>query len=250
MLVSMGMLLPAHEQAAFFRYLAAPCGGGRIEFFGFSNMIRRISELPPLPATESNGETQGGQAYATNRAPVALVEKIKAHLLKHHPSGLSYLFQVFHRLDREGRGYVTHREYYSGLKQCGLRLGTAEVERLLGYFDFNRDGHVTYPEFLSLLRGNVPQERYTLVEALWERIAGGSHADAAILERFSGNAHPAVTSGKSSAAAKEVDFAEYLGEHLLLGKVPKNLVISYFIDEGVSIEDASEFDTFVNSAFP
>merc|ERR1719311_1636552 len=48
LLTSLGMNLPGHERESLFNYLAAPCGGGRVEMNVFSAMMRKISETPPM----------------------------------------------------------------------------------------------------------------------------------------------------------------------------------------------------------
>merc|ERR1719359_695583 len=114
----------------------------------------------------------------SSTSPAGLVEKIKAHLLKYHPGGLSPLILAFKQLDKEGRGFITHREYVWGLKQCGLRLGTQEIDNLINFFDSNRDGRVTYTEFLLHIRGEIPAERSQLVEEAWARVSNAGTVDA------------------------------------------------------------------------
>jgi len=235
--------------------LAASCGGGRIEFKSFSSLLRKISEIPPLPDKTAEGAGDGGGDTLLEggaKAPEKLIEKIKKHMVRYHPQGVNMLFRVFRGLDREKTGSVSHANFYAGLKQCGLRLGTEEVESLLNYFDFNRDGSVTYELFLDLLRGPVPSSRIEACEALWAKVAGSAKdvSAMALAEGYNADLHPSVLAGKATAEKKREEFLEYCGEYLLLGSVPKDVVLNFFVDEGVSIADDQEFQDYLQSAFP
>lgn len=246
LLVSIGMNLPAHEREAFFEFLAAPCGGGRIELDVFSGMMRKISETPPMQFESADTAAAGGEK---SKSPTALVQKIKAHLLRYHPNGLTPLFVAFRQLDKQERGFVTHSEFVFGLRQCGLRLGTQELENLVGFFDSNRDGRVTYGVFLDQVRGYVPKERVELIEAAWAKVSSWDEADAeGLLVRYNPSQHPGVLGRKITVEQKCKDFRDYLGESMSLGKVSKTAFCAYFVDEGLSIEAPDAFETYVSNS--
>jgi Ca2+-binding EF-hand superfamily protein len=248
LLTSLGMNLPGHEREELFHYLAAPCGGGRIEMNTFSAMMRKISETPPMLFEKTGAPTTG--FVDASGSPGVLVEKIKAHLLKYHPGGLSPLILAFRQLDKEGRGFVTHREFVWGLKQCGLRLGTQEVDNLLRFFDSNRDGKVTYTAFLEQIRGFIPPERSQIVSEAWAKVSSGSSVVAEILRvQYSPSSHPAVLAGNCTAAEKTKEFAEYFSEAIGLGSISKAAFCEYFIDEGLSIKLLDDYTTFMAAAF-
>jgi Ca2+-binding EF-hand superfamily protein len=246
LLVSVGMNIPGHEREAFFDYLAAPCGGGRVEMNTFSGMMRKISETPPLQFAEAGNSTTA--FVDTSRDPSVLVDKMKKHLLKYHPAGLSPLILAFKQLDKEGRGFITHREFVWGLKQCGLRLGTQEIDNLVSFFDSNRDGRVTYSEFLKYIRGEIPAERYGQVAEAWARVSNGATVDAEVLRvRYSPSSHPAVITGKCTADEKTTDFAAYFSEAIGLGSISKKDFTEYFIDEGLSIASPDDYTKFITT---
>lgn len=251
LLISTGMNLPQHEKQAFFDFLAAPCGGGRIEFKSFSSLLRKISEIPPLPDTNAEDQGDSLEPAGPGHAPLGLIAKIKKHMVRYHPQGVNCIFLVYRRLDQQKRGYISHTDFYSGLKQCGLRLGTEEVESLLNFFDFNRDGKVTYEQFLDLVRGPVAKSRIEACQALWAKLTPADSVAAKTLSDFySPDMHPEVLSGKATAEKKREEFLEYCGEYLLLGQVPKDVVLNYFVDEGVSIAADQDFQQYLETAFP
>jgi Ca2+-binding EF-hand superfamily protein len=248
LLTSLGMNLPMHERESLFHYLAAPCGGGRIEMNTFSAMMRKISETPPMLFAAPGGATT--MFADASGSPAGLVEKIKAHLLKYHPGGLSPLILAFKQLDKEGRGFITHREFVWGLKQCGLRLGTQEIDNLIHFFDSNRDGKVTYTEFLKHIRGEIPIERMQLVEEAWMKVSNSTVVDAEALRvRYSPTSHPSVLSGKVTADQKVQEFKEYFSEEIGCGSISKAAFCEYFIDEGLSIKSTDDYCTFLAGAF-
>jgi len=242
------MNLPGHEREELFNYLAAPCGGGRIEMNTFSAMMRKISETPPMLHAQMGGSTT--QFTDASGSPAGLVAKIKVHLLKYHPGGLSPLILAFRQLDKEGRGFITHREFVWGLKQCGLRLGTQEVDNLIQFFDSNRDGRVTYPEFLMHIRGEIPSERCQLVDEAWTRVSNSNAVAAEALRvRYSPSQHPAVLTGKATADQKVKEFAEYFSEAIGCGSISQKEFCEYFFDEGLSISSTEDFAKFLDTAF-
>lgn len=248
LLVGLGMNLPGHERESLFNYLAAPCGGGRVEMNVFSAMMRKISETPPMLHAIPDGNTT--QFAEVSGSPAGLVEKIKAHLLKYHPGGLSPLILAFKQLDKEGRGFITHREFVWGLKQCGLRLGTQEIENLIASFDSNRDGKVTYTEFLKHIRGVIPAERKMLVDETWTRVSSSTVADAEALRvGYSPTSHPSVLTGKVTADQKVQEFKDYFSEAIGCGSISYAAFCEYFIDEGLSIKSTDDYAKFLSTAF-
>ncbi|CAF1189816.1 unnamed protein product [Rotaria sordida] len=67
---------------------------------------------------------------------------------------------AFHQIDTNHNGYITGSE----LRQCLLRSGIPcddfEIQRVLSRMDYNRDGRVSYDEYMRFMsriyRGEMP----------------------------------------------------------------------------------------------
>jgi calmodulin len=57
-------------------------------------------------------------------------------------------FRIF---DSNGDGFVTRQEFKYAVAQLGLGLSNEEADALLAHLDINRDGMVSYEEFLTQL---------------------------------------------------------------------------------------------------
>lgn len=238
-LITIGMVLPDIEREALFAHLAAPCGGKRL---GFDFLALRVETLNAGP---------GPTCYQAGVPPTSLVDKIRSHLLKHHPKGLQSLFLAFRHVDKEQRKWVTHPDFYSAMRICGLRLGSQEVDRLLNFFDASRTGKIPYTPFLLAIRGDVPEKRTKLLEAAWKSVAGANDSvDVDTLRAgYEPTFHPKVNNNHQTQEGKVEDMLEFMGEERLLGKVSRASFLEYFLDESASIPQDPYFERYINHAF-
>merc|ERR1719420_611570 len=195
-LITIGMVLSDIERKALYSHLAAPSGGERL---GFDFLALRLETLNAGP---------GPKSYTAGVPPKSLVDKIRTHLLAHHPKGLQSLFLAFRHVDKEQRHWLTHADFYSALRICGLRLGSQEVDRLLNFFDTSRSGKVTYAPFLKAIRGPVPENRTALLERAWASVAGAGASTVsvdALRDGFEPSFHPKVSNNHQTKESKVTD---------------------------------------------
>ena len=86
---------------------------------------------------------------------LALVEeKVKATLkeLSEVGEGQFNIRRAFDEFDVNATGLVTKAEFEKCLRALGFRLRVDEVKALLAYFDRNRDGKISYPEFVAFFK--------------------------------------------------------------------------------------------------
>jgi len=240
-LITIGMVLADFEREAFFKHLAEPCGGDRL---GFDFLALRVETL-------NAGPMEMGVSYTAGVPPKSLVDKIRTHLLAHHPKGLQSLFLAFRHVDREQRSWLTHADFYSALRICGLRLGSQEVDRLLNFFDASRSGKVTYAPFLQAIRGKQSEERLALLDAAWSAVsANGATSPVSVLNsKYDPFFHPKVSNNHQTKEEKVLDMLEFMGEEYQLGEVTKASFLEYFLDESASIEEDAYFNRYIKHAF-
>ena len=61
------------------------------------------------------------------------------------------LFQIFQALDKDQSGGIDPLEFKRGMDAFGVKLTEEEVSQVVKYFDLNKDGKISFSEFLSAL---------------------------------------------------------------------------------------------------
>ena len=67
--------------------------------------------------------------------------------------------KAFSIIDWNGDRKIDNSEFYQGIQELGANITKREGEILLAAMDTNRDGVVSYDEFLVALRGRPNQVR-------------------------------------------------------------------------------------------
>jgi len=221
------------------------------------------------PADYQQVKEAGPAAHDPDAEPRQLCEKIRKHLIKYHPRGLSVIFNTLHTLNRVG-AKIPKDQFAWGLNVCGLRLGTAESDYLEYFFSSGTD-FVDKDEFLDYLRGDLAlyasrkaeaQKRIDLVGPgpgeytdsdyklkKWEPAFGVGEYLAAqfILDQYNVAGHPMKEEVGPEKLTKE--FFDYLGESLAIGQALKAKVVKYIVDEGLSLTD-EQWRTYLYSCLP
>ena len=69
---------------------------------------------------------------------------------------------AFHQFDLDHNGYITGAELQQSLQRFGVPHNNAEIQRVLSEMDYNRDGRVSYDEYMrfmaSIYRGEAPRQ--------------------------------------------------------------------------------------------
>ena len=62
-------------------------------------------------------------------------------------------YGAFQRLDRQGSGFLTSREFLNYLRDNGVGTGVTEADcyYLVKFFDSDLDGQLHYPDFMQII---------------------------------------------------------------------------------------------------
>jgi Ca2+-binding EF-hand superfamily protein len=67
---------------------------------------------------------------------------------------------AFHQFDADHNGYITGDEVRQCLLRTHVRFNDFDIQRVLSQMDYNRDGRVSYDEFMLFMartyRGEMP----------------------------------------------------------------------------------------------
>jgi Ca2+-binding EF-hand superfamily protein len=76
------------------------------------------------------------------------------------PDELFEIQTAFHEIDGNHNGYITCEEMCECLQRFHIRVNNFDVKRVLSQMDSNRDGQVSYDEFMTYMtkvyRGEIP----------------------------------------------------------------------------------------------
>ena len=65
---------------------------------------------------------------------------------------------TFQTLDKSGDGYITSDEFQEVLRMSGFRASRSDLQALMERYDRNRDGRVSYSEFVAEVSPKSPRK--------------------------------------------------------------------------------------------
>lgn len=70
---------------------------------------------------------------------------------------------MFKVMDRNGNGTLSPIEFKYAMRDYGLQLSDIEVTQIVKHFDSNKDGQLSFNEFLRAIRGDLNERRLNMV---------------------------------------------------------------------------------------
>ena len=78
--------------------------------------------------------------------------------------------RAFRIMDDNGDRKIDKQEFYWGLQDLGAAVSKKEAEILLDYLDTNKDGVVSFDEFLVALRGDLNEFRTGYIKQAYDKL--------------------------------------------------------------------------------
>ena len=78
-------------------------------------------------------------------------------------NGLRGLRRMFKAMDRNRNGSLSPVEFKYAMRDYGLTLSEIEVTQIVKHFDSNKDGQLSFDEFLRAIRGELNARRLDMV---------------------------------------------------------------------------------------
>ncbi|KAG5186101.1 hypothetical protein JKP88DRAFT_162326, partial [Tribonema minus] len=192
----------------------------------------------------------GGAAAA---AAAAVVAKVRQRCVaRGGGDGLHALARLLRVMDNDGDGRLDRTELKWGLRDCGVALSAAELDRVCAHFDANGDGFVSFDEFLAGMRGPLGARRAALIRdafaALDERGLGSVGVEE-LRGRYSCAEHPEVKSGAKTEAQVLAQFLAQWDTRDGDGRVSAAEFEDYYRSVSASIDDDDYFELMMRNAW-
>ena len=110
--------------------------------------------------------------------------------------GMGRSFRIF---DDNGDRKIDKQEFYWGMKDMGAQISMNEAQILLNHLDTNKDGVVSYDEFLFGLRGAPNETRQEIINQCFCKFdadGNGTVTSADLRVVYDTSHHPKVMSGE------------------------------------------------------
>jgi hypothetical protein len=135
---------------------------------GYEGNIDFNKEKTVMNFTRSQGrDLNVRNPYMEKHVQISNFEEIKERVIKlcreRSANGLRGLRRMFKVMDRNGNGSLSPVEFKYAMRDYGLTLSEIEVTQIVKFFDTNKDGQISFDEFLRAIRGDLNQRRLNMV---------------------------------------------------------------------------------------
>ena len=113
-------------------------------------------------------DLQAGNPYMQKHLEISSFAEIKQNVVdlckKRSANGLRGLRIMFRAMEPQtANGSLTPVEFKYAMRDYGLTLSELEVTQIVKHFDTNKDGQLSFDEFLRAIRGELNPRRCDLV---------------------------------------------------------------------------------------
>lgn len=204
------------------------------------------------------------QQYSSRASNVGneeeIVEKFRDRMRQRGARGIIGLKRVFKIIDDDNSGYIDKNEFAKALKDYRVQVTPDEANVLYGIFDTNRDGRISYDEFLRGVVGAMNQNRISLVRKAFEKLDTNRNGQVDledIKNLYNAKFHPDVKLGKKTEDEVLIEFMDTFEMHYSLthpGTKGDKVIsfdefVEYYNNVGMSIEDDRYFELMMTNAW-
>ncbi len=119
-------------------------------------------------------------------------------------------------MDDDRSGKLDTHEFTKAMKELRIGLSDSDIERLFNLFDMNRDGQISYAEFLRIVTGEMNETRKQLVEAAFKKL--DKNGDGVITvddlkDVYKASRHPDVVAKRRTEGEVLAEFLDTFEQH-------------------------------------
>ena len=158
---------------------------------------------------------------------------------------------MFKAMDRNRNGSLSPVEFKYAMRDYGLTLSEIEVTQIVKHFDTNKDGQLSFDEFLRAIRGSLNPRRLDMVHqayAVLDKDGSGQVTIDDIRIAYDVSFHPDFQSGRKTADEVLADFMTVWETHKRDGIVTIEEFEDYYKDLSASIDNDDYFELMIRNA--
>jgi len=184
--------------------------------------------------------------------PAALMQKVRDIVNKRGNFGIRGLARTFKIMDDGGDGNLDREDFKWGLYDYGVHLNDAQFEMLLDAFDRNKDGLISFDEFLVTIRGPMNERRLKFINMAYDLLdkdGSGVVTKSDIAVAYDTSEHPEVIAGTMTEDEVITEFMEQWETQEADGIVSRAEFEEYYKDVSASIDNDDYFELMMRNAW-
>ena len=181
-----------------------------------------------------------------------VLEKVKTSLNSRGVRTIRGMGRSFKIMDDNGDRKIDKQEFYWGLKDLGATVTMREAQLLLDHLDLNRDGVVSFDEFLYGIRGAPNETRQAIINTCFDKFDADGTGDitsADLRVVFSCDNHPKVISGEMTPEEVFVQFLASFGDKNGDGIITRVEWNDYYAAVSANIDNDNHFVQLMRNAW-
>ena len=167
-------------------------------------------------------------------------------------NGIRGLKIMFKAIDRDRNNSVDPTEFKYAMRDYGIPITDDEVSAVVKYFDTNRDGKISFDEFLRAIRGDLNARRTKMVHMAYDvldKTKDGLVTIEDIMIAYDVTYHPDFASGRKTKEEVILEFMSIWETHRKDGIVTKEEFEDYYKDVSCSIDGDDYFELMIRNAW-
>jgi Ca2+-binding EF-hand superfamily protein len=182
----------------------------------------------------------------------AIKERILTLCRERSGNGIRGLKIMFRAIDRDRNKSVDPTEFKYAMRDYGIPISDDEVSAVVKYFDSNRDGKISFDEFLRAVRGDLNERRLEMVHMAYnvlDKSGDGLVTIEDIMQAYDASYHPDFQSGRKTKEEVLREFMQVWETHKKDGIVTKEEFEDYYKDISASIDSDDYFELMIRNAW-
>lgn len=158
-------------------------------------------------------------------------------------------------MDGDGSFKLDMYELGRAMSMYGVELSDAELQAVMQYYDTDADGKMSYTEFLVGIRGQMPDQRVTLVKQAFDKMdvtGDGAIMVDDVMKGYDVSMHPGVINGTMTASQAYQEFIESFegaGQARGDGKVTWEEFLTHYKEISAGIDNDEYFELVMKQAW-
>ena len=179
-----------------------------------------------------------------------MINNVRKALLDRGVYGIRGLAKVFAGLDENGNRALNVEDFKWGLYNYGIYLNDEELRTLANAFD--RNGLVSFDEFLNVVKGKMNERRLKLVALAYEKLDKNGDGQVTlddIARLYEASNHPEVRAGRRTEDQVFNQFISMWDTEKPDGKVTLREFARYYEDLSGGIDSDEYFEAVIRNAW-